>query len=79
MSSAGVLNGRCRINLYRLQGFGINDEVWEVIAVEREQMVEKLHFFRDNCGPVPSATGLRVAFQSSLQLLLQLYQVYLQA
>jgi hypothetical protein len=34
MSFAGILNGRCHTNFYSLQGFGIKDEIWEVIAVE---------------------------------------------
>jgi hypothetical protein len=31
---SGVLNGRCHKNLYRLQGFGMKDEVGELISVE---------------------------------------------
>jgi hypothetical protein len=51
-------------NLYRLLRFGLESEVWEIIALEvRTGGWKILQFFRDNSGPVSAATELKVAFQ----------------
>jgi hypothetical protein len=51
-------------SLYRLLGFGIEREVWEVIALEvRADGWRIRHFFRDNSDPISGVTELKVAFQ----------------
>jgi hypothetical protein len=48
-------------SLYRLLGFGIAGEVWEVIAVEVRADGQNIHnFFRVNSGPVYGDTDLKV-------------------
>jgi hypothetical protein len=51
-------------SLYRLLGFGIEGEVWEVIALEVRVDGRKIrHYFLDNSGPISGVMELKVAFQ----------------
>jgi hypothetical protein len=49
---------------YRLLGFWIEGEVWEVIALKVRADGRKIgHFFCDYSGPVLGAMDLEVAFE----------------
>jgi hypothetical protein len=75
MSSVGVLCGRRRVTAFRIFffGFGVERVIGQVIGVEVNfDGLEILHVSRDDSGSVSSATELKVFFDHTLQLLLQL-------
>jgi hypothetical protein len=48
-------------SLYRLLGFGVEGEVWEVIALEVSVGGYKIrHFFRNNSGPISGASAVHI-------------------
>jgi hypothetical protein len=68
-----------QVEYYRLHGvfgFGIKPVIGQVIGVElRFGGLEIFHASRDDSGSVSSATELKVLFDHTFQLLLQLNQV----
>jgi hypothetical protein len=65
-------------SLYRLLGFGMEGEVWEVTAPEVRAGGSKFcHFFCDNSGPASGVTELIVTFLLSLSIAFATLSVYL--